>query len=70
MGCPFEECDVQVHRGCLYNDKLSEWGEVGQEKQSESHKPGSKPRGPGEGLSNFTRSFPGEQNSWCFASTE
>lgn len=22
------------------------------------------------GLSNFTRSFPGEQNSWCFASTE
>lgn len=54
-------------------------GEVGQEKQPESHEPGSKARGPGEGvavvgkaegLSNFTRSFPGQQNSWHFPCTE
>lgn len=34
----------KITGGCLYTDKLSGWGEAGQEKQSESHEPGSKAR--------------------------
>lgn len=54
-------------------------GEVGQEKCQKATSQVQRPRGPGkgvaivgkaEGLSNFTRSFPGQQNSWHFPCTE